>query len=320
MDQAALVQAMIPALSVMLVITLLSVIAAVVLGVLVWTRSRTPALLSGLALGLLPLGIAVLALIPVKGPPTFSQAWAFGPAILGIFAVLLPALLHLAGTAAAGASRGPRTLWVPAVATAGVVVVAALPSVAASMVGEGQFTALGGFRTVVYGLAGLLLLPALLAGDPDEAAGPEASAAAGLSYVTVVGLGEAAVRSIFGFVLLGAFAATRTPDKRMELVDTVIADLLAPLTPWSWATFAVAAVVAALAVVPALRTGGSRAALSGLGLVWVGIAALPLLLAGPDRDTWRGWSTAVPLPEASPVEAPVPPLEPPGSGAPPSGP
>ena len=124
MDQSLFIETVTPGLTALLVLTFVSVIVGVFIGVRALTHGRTVPLLGGVVVG--PLGLAALGLSRWAlsiGVVDEETAWrvvfgVVGPLLLVPFFAVVPAFLHGILAAVAG-GRGPnRRWWVPAVAVA----------------------------------------------------------------------------------------------------------------------------------------------------------------------------------------------------------
>mgnify|MGYP004134225269 CR=1 FL=1 len=295
MDPSTLLQHATPSLSLALLLAFLSVVGGLTLGALLLGRRAVHPLLSGLALGPLALGITALVLwAGLSGDPAdvdASRTAVAAPVVLLLvvpFFALLPALFH-GGLALAGALReGPRQV-VPVVISALPALVAVVaPIVGGLVVGNGFFE-VSLLRVVPYALLALLVVPAMAGGG--EQAGPTSSASAGLAFVTLVGLGEASLRGVFAFLMLGRFATLPDAPAREALVLNARATLLAPTVAWSWVAFVAAAVVAVVGIVVASRREGGAS--SAAGAVWILLAAVPMVLADVPTSAWSALAQAL---------------------------
>lgn len=295
MDPAVLVESATPSLALLFVAAFLSVIASLSLGALLVSRVPVHPLLAGLATG--PLGLVLVALnqwsATAADPGDLGGsrvAVAGGVLVLLVtpFFAVVPSFLHLV-MALGGALRDAprRLLWI----LAGLLPLAAvvgLPVLGGYVVGNGFFE-IAFLRVVPYAVLALLALPALAGGPARHASA--SSASAGLALVTFVGLSEASLRGAFYFLMLGRFSTLEDPVAREAFVLNARADLLAPVGPWVWGAFAAAAVFAVLAFVPVFRGEGPwhRA----LGLLWVPVAAVPLLVCDVPMSAWTALATAL---------------------------
>lgn len=314
MDQALFLETITPGLTGLLVLTFVCVVLGVFIGVRALTHGRTAPLIGGLVIG--PLGLAAFGLVlwnrvgdqMVDG--TSEAAWQgifgmIGPLLMVPFLALVPVLLHGLLAAVAGA-RGPnRRWWVPIAALLPLAVAVVAPTLGGWLAGGGLFP-LGVLRTVLYAVVGLLTLPALLGGGDAEGGGPEAGAAAGVTFATFVALGEASGRALFWFLMLGPFTTVVTADGRLEMVQRVRDDLLSTAEVWSAIAVLAATAVGALALVGAAR-GGSRTVHAILGGLWLVIAPLPLVLGDVTDVAWARLAYTL---EATLIEAPSAPPAP----------
>jgi hypothetical protein len=301
--------------TIMLVAALLALILGLVQAVQAVTGGRPWAPLSGLVV------VPVLATATVAGwferpessPEAALRALHLGtaPLMLAPFFLLAPVLLPSLFLAIAAVIRGPRSWLGPALVAIPGVVAVVLPAWGTAAVGQG-LEDLGQARSVLYGVALVPLFIASFAGDPQSGSGPSASAVVAVLYAGLVGAGEAAGRSLFWFLLLGPFAAT-IPEHRLELIDRVSRDLLAPAAPYEVATLVAGGCAALMALVPAIRAGGQG---RGLGLAAVPVvllSALPWVLGGVPRTTWEIAAVAIPHQPAPVSPLPGAPLETPAA-------
>lgn len=299
MDPATLTRLATPSLTILLVLTFLSVIAALSFGALLVSRKALSPALTGLSTGGLGLALLGLTLWAASSadPSSLEGSQAAVAAGTGVLLVvpffgLASAFLHGVLCLGGALRDGPRRwAWVATGVLPGLALVGA-PALGGWLVGNGFFE-LSLLRVVPYGLLVLLTLPALAAGGEEVggAAGAASSASASVSLLAYVALGEASLRGVFAFLMQGRFAGLPDAASREAFVVNARADLLDPILPWSWVAFGAAAVLVLLAHIPLLRRQGPVAA---AGLVWVPLMALPMLLADVPVSSWAALAAAMP--------------------------
>lgn len=295
MDPAALVQHATPALSLLLVLTFLCLVGGLSLGAMLVSRKRLGPWWTGLGLGPLAIGTVGLNLWSAASADPAdleaSQIAVAGATVVLVvlpFFALVPAFFH-AILALGGALRDEPRRWLyVGIGALPLAVVIGAPLLGGYLVGSGFFQ-ISLLRVIPYTVVGLLVLPALAAGG--EEAGPDASASAGLALVTFVGLGEASLRGVFAFLMMGRFASLPDAIAREAFVANARVELLLPALPWSWVAFGAAAVLAVVSLVPGLRRHNGWTSL--VGLVWIAAASLPMVLTDVPPASWAALAQAL---------------------------
>lgn len=206
---------------------------------------------------------------------TTAGARLLTPLVVGPVVISL-----LLGTCFVGARAAPRRVGLAAAVGLLGLAAAAVIGVAGVVIGDMAFTTL---RAALYAGLAVFVGVAMLSGGPDEGNGPEAGAAAALSFPLVVAAGEGARRGLIELMMLLFDVSAHLPEERGALV-TAFYDAVAAEVPWSWATLGVACLVGLVGCVSAAR-GGERGPGALLGLVWLGAALLIYALGdvGPER-------------------------------------
>ena len=197
MELTPFVEAVVPSLTLQLVVSLLGFTAAVVVVTLLNLGRRVPPIAAALVAGptlLLAIVIGELSgsWIATSTNPDdaiWSARAAFGGSMFTLFIVYLPSLLLAAGCAVAALRHGPRSWWF--VGVGGVLLlVSALSPVLGAMMAGSELIPIGVFRSVLYAPIAFGTALALAAGAPTERAGPEAAAAAMAGWLLLYGAGE----------------------------------------------------------------------------------------------------------------------------------
>lgn len=297
MDAATLIEHASPMMTIFLVMAFVSVIAGLSVGALLISRKAVHPVLAGACTGLLSLGLTVLCVWAATGADAgdieasrSAVAGATGVLLIAPFFALAPAALHAIMTLGASLREGPRRLGFVLAGVVPALILVAAPAVGGYLTGNG-FLPISMLRVVPYGALALLTLPALTAGG-EGPSGPASSASASLSLLAFVGIGEASLRGAFAFLMQGRFGDLPDAVAREAFVINARAELLDPTLVWSWIAFAAAAVLAILAHVPAMRRPGG--AHTAAGLLWIPLAALPLLLADVPVASWTALAQALP--------------------------
>jgi hypothetical protein len=237
----------------------------------------------------------VLALVAWSGSSLGTEeglgrsiaAGLVAPIIVGI-----PALLLLTLCAAAGVKDPPRR-WIGA--AIGAVVVAAVGIV---VVVQGQRlddTLLTGVEAAFYVGTGLFVVAALVAGGTT---GPEAAAAATVTWACLVASGETAARALAEFELLFNVGGRPVTDRR-AIVAAFQTSVIDPTVPYAWAVV-VLAMVACLVGVATSAPEPRRIGFSTLGLLWLGAAAALMGIAHLDETQLATYAASLPAPTATP--------------------
>ncbi|MBW2255093.1 MAG: hypothetical protein JRI25_10905, partial [Deltaproteobacteria bacterium] len=277
MEPTALVQGLGGTLFALLLGAILGIVAALVSGVLLLRGRRVPPVLAGCAVGipgLVGLGAAGLAMRGVATDPEAALAAAVAYRLITVFFALPGAVFLALFAAVAGARSAPRRWWAFGVGL-GLVVVTLAIGLVGGVVEEDLAYPL--VRSAAYGLLGLLTAAAMLCGGEEDAAGPEAGVAAGVTFAMVVALGEASGRALEDLFLLAVMIEVPT-EGRAAYVEHSFAEVLAPMAPYHWGTLAAACVLGLVAVAAGVRAG-RLAVLSGL--VWVVLAPVALWMSDP---------------------------------------
>jgi hypothetical protein len=191
-----------------------------------------------------------------------------------------PACLALLMGAAGGALHPPRRAWASAAGGALVLGVIALCVYLGQAISEPVFTSV---RAVAYGMTGALAVAALAGGGPEDRAGPEAAAWAGVTWALCVAAGESSGRALAELQAL--FGLAGRPDaQRLDVARAYLDAVIVPHEPIAWAMFGVASIVAVVGVSAAVPKGGTRAAGAAAALLWLGVGALVLATAHPTAE------------------------------------
>ena len=200
---------------------------------------------------------------------------------VGLFAVGGVSLPLLLGLAIQGARHQPRETVRAAGAFAGIALVVLVCLVGASVAGVNTLFAQA--RAVVYGLAGLLVVVAMLSGRAKEGNGAEVGATASLIFAVLVFIGEASERGL-GKLFLVQGLGTVELENRQALVSKYLGIIDAEL-PWMYGVMGGSLLVAIWGLFWAAKQGGRRGALSGAGAIWL-LALVGMWFTGdPSADT-----------------------------------
>lgn len=313
MDRVVFLQEIVPSATAVLVAAVVSLVLALIVGVMGVTRGRPNALFGGVVLGPVGLVAAGLSMWSASGigPSDAEASLSSFAAILGtsLFAFalgLFPVGFHALLASVAGARHAPRRWWAAGLGAVLVLVTVALPVVGTSLVGNGELVRFGILRAVTYALVGVVTVPALLGGVPDsdesEACGPEPGANAALGFAMFVALGEGAGRAAAWFLLLDPFLARDSVERRIAFVDEIGATFMDPATTWSLVTVAVGLGVGLVGLASVALQPGARRMWALAGLLWLAVPVAVALTWEPPRQAWYDLAQAVPLPV---VDAPA---------------
>jgi len=288
----------------LLVLTLLSMVGAIVIGVGMLTSSRVRPVFAGLALG--PLAIAppvVAAASSAFADPAEAVLRATGVLLVApIFAwpVAATGLLLFAG---AGALGSPRRIG-PALGFGAAALLLTLVPVVGLFQVDGLFE-FAIVRAASYAALGLLFAPSTLAGDPEGRASLEAGAASALALCAYVALAEAGVHGVIGYFLIGALAVVPAAA-RDDVIAAIHQSHVVPSIFVGVVAVAIAGTIALVAIGRAARA--RRHAASWVGAVWVAIALAGLWLAAPSQAAWSAFAATLPEPPIDGADAPASPV------------
>lgn len=244
MNPTTLVQGMGLAVLWQLLASVAAFVGALLVGVAMLQGRRVPPLLGA---------------APVWGPIFVGAGlvWASGGAIevavgtrlIGFLLITLPAAFVLFFSGVAGL-RGPDRGWARGLVGVGAALACGLPLLVYALAWEDW--AWPGVRGAIYAVAAVCVGMAWV--DRADSPGvPEARATAGLAYAALIAAGEASGRAFMEFFLLAAAPRGRDLAFAEKYVAKGLAEIVDPMTPWSLATAALAALLAVGALVPVLR-------------------------------------------------------------------
>ncbi len=199
---------------------------------------------------------------------THAVGGSVGTRLVGVFYMAPAAVLLLGFCAFVGVRGQPRRTGA---AIAGGVLALLVPL---TMLAYGIYDAeyYPPVRALAYAVLAIPTALALLASDPDESAGPEAGAAAGVTFALLVAAGETSGRSLMQFFLLLGGRNIKKVENLPNYVELASADVVGTMFPWSMVSVALALAVAAIGVSGAVA-GKDRspvgAIVAGLWLVLV---------------------------------------------------
>jgi hypothetical protein len=192
----------------------------------------------------------------------------------------MPACLALLLTAVGGGLHPPRRIGASVAGGVLVVAVIGLCVYAGQAISEPVFTSV---RAVAYGMTGAFAVAALMGGGPEDRAGPESAAWAGVTWALCVAAGESSGRALAELQALFGLGG-RPEAQRLEVARTYLDTVVVPHEPIAWAMFGVASLVALVGVSAAVAKGGTRAAGAAAALLWLGAGALVLSTAHPTAE------------------------------------
>lgn len=199
----------------------------------------------------------------------------------GLFAVGAVSLPLLLGLAVQGARHQPRETVRAAVAFGGVALVVLVCFAGSTVDGVNPFFVQ--VRAIGYGLAGLLVVAAMLSGKAEEGNGAEVGATASLIFAILVFAGEVSGRGLCKLFLVQGVDSVPL-DGRSVLVTEYMAIYAAEL-PWMYVVMGTSLWVASWGIFWVAKQGGRRGALSGAGAIWL-VALVGMWFAGdPSVDT-----------------------------------
>ncbi len=281
-----------------LLAAVLSSVIALASGVFMIQGKRVPPVALGLVAGLpalsmwawgLPgLGIVVSGISEADAGREVAQA--FAARMMTLFFAVPPVVLLLMFTAFVGARRPPRR-WMPAAAGSLLLLLSALAPVIYGLIHDDW--AFPFLRAMLYLTLVIPVAISLLGGNRDEGAGPEAGAAAGVAFATVVTLGEVSGKALLQ-MLLTASISPLTPDERLTYVDAATAKLIDPMVPYQWLAIG-AAMVAALVGISGAIGGKDRSPIPAIASVcWLAVLPALYIVGDPGSDTLKVLLLAAP--------------------------
>ncbi|MBT3220998.1 MAG: hypothetical protein HN348_18085 [Proteobacteria bacterium] len=253
----------------------LGFILSLVFGILLIQNKKLPPALTLSATGvpiLVGISVAQFSLWGWPGDGTMeamqsSMAISLGCRLV-LFLVIAPVTgLYLLFLAANGLLGSPRRIpWL----VVGIILAIA---VAATTVTGGYFyenPIFAWVRGVIYVAYGVLVAVAMLRGDPDKSASPEAAATAGPVFLFFVAAGETAERSLAQLLMVLGLPSLK-PSIREEFIDVCL-QMVEPEVSWYFASMGVAALFALVAVASALHGDGKRKLTIASALLWFAVA------------------------------------------------
>ena len=125
-------------------------------------------------------------------------------------------------------------------------------------------------RGVAYAAYGSLVAVAMLMGNPDKSASPEAVATAGPVFLLFVAAGETAERSLAQLLMVLGLPSLK-PSLREEFIDICLRQVQ-PEVNWYFASMGAALLFALVAIGSALRGDTKRKLTIASALLWLAVA------------------------------------------------